>query len=102
MNFKSIATAAVIGLSTLATPAEASPDCKMFNDNSIMCASVVSRTGSATEWMVAYSNGTGSVKEVFNIVCDGNRLAAWRSYGTMGRPAARSFSHSFCGATARA
>lgn len=99
MNFKSIATAAVIGLTTFAAPAEASfdsSDCKMFNDNSIMCASVVARMGSATEWKVAYSNGTGSVKEVFNIVCIGKRLDTWRSYGTMGRPAAESFSHSFC------
>lgn len=99
MNFKSIATAAVIGLSTLATPAEArfaDSDCEIIGTGSFYCLKLTGRSGSVSEWELGYISADKTEKELFSITCDGKRTVRWNSYGNMSEGRATRIAESFC------
>ncbi|QIN96989.1 hypothetical protein [Synechococcus phage S-H34] len=99
MNFKSIATAAVIGLSTLATPAEArfaDSDCELIGTGAVLCIRLEDKRAGYSQWEVGYISPDNTEKEVFSITCEGKSLVRWNSYGTMSEGRADRFARSFC------
>ena len=94
MLIKSL-TAVVLAVATTftAVPEAQARSCHNFGNHSV-CFDFVARSGNLTKWRVGFANNYAS--EGLTVICNGNYLHDWSSYGQLNHAEAQYIAASFC------
>ena len=94
MFIKSLTAAALAVAATFtAVPEAQARSCHNFTGYSV-CFELIAKSGNLTKWGVGFANNHAS--EGLTVVCNGNYLHDWSSYGQLNHAEAQYIAASFC------